>query len=359
MQKKTQGFFLIIIILLSILVATPKTFAVESTTSTTEHMIRERPLTNISLQEMINNAAPGEILQLPSITFTEVLTIDKPLHLRGEGPIQTVLQPTSAPNGYAIQITAEGVILSNLTIMNHADGLYTTALKITAENTTIEHCVFQHTPIGIAIWSSKNTITNCVFQDCTDEGIVLLGTPASACTNNTIASCLFIENCDGIELQYATYTQIVLCNFTRNTHAGIDAIESDNDDNIISECTFIDNSAFGLYLARSSQNLITKCSFTNDALMLVHSMQNTLHNSQIKNIHLLDESSLLLDQCINATTDHIITEQSTFEIRTHNQEQTHTSENVPIRRYHQILISLLSHLKTLQTFIAQFSTARM
>lgn len=359
MRKKTHRSLLTTIVLISILTVAPVAIAASSTISASEDKTQEIHYENISIQERINNAEPGDTLQIPSGTYTEILTINKPLHITGDGLTQTILSPASSPNGYAIQITAEGVILSNLEIMNHAEGLYTTGVKISAKNTTIEHCMFHDTPIGIAIWSGQNTISQCVFQGCDDEGIVLLGTSAIACTNNTITSCIFSENCDGIELQYATHNQINSCSFFRNTHAGIDAIESNNNNNIISECTFTDNDAFGLYLARSSQNLITQCSFSNDALTLVHATQNTLEKSQINNIHLLDESSLLLDQCIDATTENIISEQSTFEIKTNHSEQLLLEEKTHIPRYHSILIYILSRLKTLKTFYEQLSQARM
>jgi parallel beta-helix repeat protein len=308
---------------------------------------------------MINQAEPGATIQLPSGICTEVLTIDKPLCIRGEGTMRTVLNPISPTNGYAIQITAEDVRLSNLEIMNQAAGLYTTGVKISASNTTIENCSFHDTPIGIAVWSAQNTFSHCVFQGCDDEGIVLLGTSTLACTDNTITSCLFSENCDGIELQHATHNQINSCSFIRNTHAGIDGIESNNNNNIISECTFTDNNAFGLYLAKSSDNLIAQCTFSDDTLTLVHATQNTLYKSQIKNIHLLNDSSLHINQCIDTTTENIISEQSTFEIQTNHSRQSSLEEKIYQVRYHPILSYILSHLKTLQKFYEQFSQTQM
>jgi parallel beta-helix repeat protein len=360
MHRKTWMGLLTSFILLSILIIASNASGESFTSSGSNQQISDNVyLANTSLQEMINQAEPGETILLPNSTYTEVLIINKPIHIIGDETTPTILNPTSSTNGYAIQITAEGVTLSNLDIMNQAEGLYTTGVKISASNTTIESCSFHDTPIGIAIWSAHNTISHCVFQGCDDEGIVLLSTSTLACTDNTIISCLFSENCDGIELQYATHNQINSCSFIRNTHAGIDAIESNNDNNIISKCTFTGNGAFALYLARSSQNLITQCSFSDDTVTLVHAMQNTLYKSQIKNIHLLDDSALLINQCLDTTTENIISEQSTFEIRTNHLEQSLLEEKTHTARYHSILIYILSHLKTLKTFYEQLSQARM
>ncbi|MCX6663690.1 MAG: hypothetical protein NTZ75_05515, partial [Euryarchaeota archaeon] len=62
-----------------------------------------------TIQDAINSAQPNSTIQLPAGTFTEILTINKPLHLKGDGISRTILSPTSANNGYAIRIIAKGV----------------------------------------------------------------------------------------------------------------------------------------------------------------------------------------------------------------------------------------------------------
>ena len=332
----------------------------EETKITSPHQIQtDNQNIDITIQALIDSAEPGTTIQLPSGAFQEILTITKPLSIVGNTTRQTVINPTSSPNGYAIHITAEGVTLGNLEIINQATGLYTTGMKISADHTTIEHSTFHDTPIGIALWSSQNTISDCVFYNCSDEGIVLLGAQNNPCTDNTITSSRFTNNCDGIELQYATFNHITTCHFTSNTHAGIDAIESDNNHNTIATCTFTDNHAFGLYLADSTQNLITHCSFTTNTLALIHSPENTLIKTQIQHIRLLDDSSLILDQCNDSSGEKISSDHSSFEIRTNPQVQTLAGETTHTARYHLILVQLLSYLKTLKTFAEQLTKARM
>lgn len=228
------------------------------------------------IQEMINSAQPNTTLTISPGIYTEILTINTPLHLQGEGPGETILRLASAPNEYAIVILAQGVTLSNLTIINQGPGLYTAGVKVKAANTTIHDCIFTDTPIGIALWNSNTTISGCTFINCDDEGVALLGTTTSGCTNTNITSCVFQTNCDGIELQRATNTRVPNCSFTNNTHAGIDAIESDNHNTTISFCTFTDNQAFGVYISRSSHTKISQCSFSDDALTFVQASDSTL-----------------------------------------------------------------------------------
>ncbi len=312
-----------------------------------------------TIQDAINNALPNSTILLPAGTFTEILTINKPLHLKGEGATRTLLSPTSANNGYAIRIIAKGVTLSDLDITNKGPGLYTTCVKISASNTTIQNCTFHDTPIGIAIWNSENTISGCKFSGCDDEGIVLLGTSTTACTNNTIISCNFYENCDGIELQYATDNTVEYCTFTQNTHAGIDAIESNNNNNIISHCKFTDNQAFGLYLAGSSYNLITQCSFSDDTVTFVQASDNTLLRTQVAHINLMEDSSLLIEQCEDIIPSNIISQQSSFEIRTDQSEQISQEKNSHTTVYHPLLLSLLSRFKILKSLYEQLRQSRM
>jgi parallel beta-helix repeat protein len=107
------------------------------------------------------------------------------------------------------------------------------------------------TPIGIALWSSQNTITRCTFSGCDDEGIVLLGTETNPCSNNTITSCLFHSQLRRHRTATRTHNLITNCTFIQNTHAGIDAIQAGNT-TTSSTLHFIDNAAFGLYLSHSS-----------------------------------------------------------------------------------------------------------
>jgi parallel beta-helix repeat protein len=314
---------------------------------------------NTTIQDAINHAKPGATLKLPAGVYTEVLTINKPIHLKGEGSTQTILSTTSPNNGYAIRITAEGVTLSGLDISNQGPGIYTTCVKISASSTTIQNCSFHATPIGIAIWNSTNTISGCDFIGCDDEGIVLLGTTKTPCSNNTITSCTFHENCDGIELQSARDNLIAFCTFTHNTHAGIDAIESNNNNNIISHCEFNNNQGFGLYLTGSTNNLITQCTFSDDTITFVQASENTLQKSQAANIHLMEDSSLLIEQCEDIVPSAIISQQSSYEILADQSNQPSQKSYTQEMVQHPFLIALLSRFKILKSLYDYLHQSRM
>jgi parallel beta-helix repeat protein len=355
MQQTTmirRGMILTIHLISISTLFSPMTLAESIASNTVQNLPAsiEIPLAHDSIQEAIAQAPPGSTLQLSAGTYTEILSIDKPLHIRGMGPSDTILSVNSSYNGYAIRITTEGVTIHGLTIINQGDGLYTTGIKVCADQTTIQDCSFHDTPIGIAVWNSTNTITQCTFEGCDDEGIVLLGTSTIPCSYNTIASCTFLENCDGIELQHATHNNITSCTFSKNTHAGIDAIISNNTHNTISQCTFSHNQGFGMFLAGSYQNLITHCSFSDDTISFVHASDNTIMYTQVRHIHLIDDSSVCITQCTDVEESTIMTQASSYEIITGQPDQS-LQQRMPQRVLHyKFLVVVLSQMKILLSF---------
>jgi len=217
-----------------------------------------------SIQAAINIAPEKTTIYVKSGTYHEILDIKKEIFLIGQDEENTFINPISEKNKYAVRLGAPGIKIKKLTIINGAPGLYTTGIKIVNNNIKIENCNMYSTPIGIAIWSSENIIKNCIFSNCNDEGIVLIGSKYSKCTNNEIINCSFYQNCDGIELQYSSYNLIKNCTFNNNTHSGIDAIGSSNDYNYISNCIIKDNQVHGIYLSKSSNNIIKNCTIYNN-----------------------------------------------------------------------------------------------
>ena len=117
-----------------------------------------------SIQQALDDAQPGTLIIVYPGIYTETLEIRKSVCLQGDDSSQTIINPVSKRNGYAIYIGAENVELSGFTIQNNGPGLYTTGIKITAPKTTISDCNIYDTPVGIALWSSQNKILDCNFK---------------------------------------------------------------------------------------------------------------------------------------------------------------------------------------------------
>lgn len=217
-----------------------------------------------SIQKAIDSALSGTTIYVKKGQYPEILTIKKPINLIGESKENTIINPTSQKNKYAVLIDSSNVLIKNFNIYNKASGLYTSAIRITKPNNQIENCNIHDTPIGITIWSSNNKISNITFQGCKDEGIALIGSNYFKCEKNIITNCVFYNNCDGIELQYSSSNTITNCEFYNNTHTGIDAIASSNNKNIISNCKIYNNTVHGIYISASYDNQIINCEVYNN-----------------------------------------------------------------------------------------------
>lgn len=294
-----------------------------------------------SIQEAIDHASTGSKIYIRKGTYYEIIDVNKYVKLVGEDKEKTIISPTSSKNSYAIQIRKPNVEIKDLSISNKGPGIYTTGLKIIASNTIVDNCLFYDNPVGIACWSSNNQILNSNFYECKDEGIVFLGSKNNICNKNTVKNCVFYDNCDGIELQYSSYNVIKNCKFYDNFHAGIDAIGKENNENIISDCKFYNNEAYGIYISRSSDNLILDC--TVDSITTKDS-ENTVENSEVDNILLYDNSKLNIKNCKNIQTSNIRSLYSSYELTNENTQNTGEKQNFR-NRFIQRIFALLSDLK--------------
>lgn len=237
-----------------------------------------------SVQEAINHAKSGWTIYIKNGEYPEVIEIKKTIQLVGEDKDSTLINPISEENRYAVYVGASGVKIKNVGITNGAPGIYSQGIKISSKNTVIDNCKIFNTPVGIAVWTGENSIYNSTFYGCKDEGIALLGSSKKPCNNNIISNCIFYDNCDGIELQHSSYNQIINCKFYNNMHTGINAIASNNNGNIISNCEIFNNRVHGIYLSSSNENKIVDCVITNnvdgDIVMNRYSENNEIIESQ-------------------------------------------------------------------------------
>jgi len=234
-----------------------------------------------TIQEAVNNAQEGSTIYVKKGEYKEVIMIKKSLNLVGEDKDSTLINPISEKNKYAICLGVPKIKLNSFSIKNGAPGLYSSGIRVISSNNEIYNCNIFDTPVGIVIWSSENKIDGCYFWGCQDEGIAFIGTDYSACNNNIISNCIFRDNCDGIELQYSSNNTILNCDFYNNSHTGIDAIASSNNDNIIMNCRIHDNKVHGIYFSSSSENTIKDC------LIFNNDNGNVIDNKESKNNQLI------------------------------------------------------------------------
>ena len=262
----------------------------------------------ISIQDAINNAQDGFTIYVRSGKYSEIIEVKKQVHLIGENKVNTFINPISAKNKYAVRLGAPGVIFEGFDVTNGAPGLYTSGIRITSAGIEVNNCNIHDVPVGIVIWTSDNTINNSNLWSCKDEGIALIGSSYSECSNNKITDCIFYDNCDGIELQYSSKNTISNCEIYDNTHTGIDAIASSNDNNKIEDCKIYDNEVHVIYFSSSSNNQIIDCQLSGNDDGDIKNNKNSNNNQVLsKNIDIYSsyENSFSIKEIINNLIERI------------------------------------------------------
>ncbi|MCK5459179.1 MAG: right-handed parallel beta-helix repeat-containing protein, partial [Thermoplasmatales archaeon] len=182
-----------------------------------------------------------------------------------------------------------------------------------------------------------------------DEGIAFLGSSSNQCNNNIVTDCEFYDNCDGIELQYSSNNVISNCKFYDNTHAGIDAIGSSNNNNVISGCDLSNNKAFGIFFSRSTDNTISKCTFSENKIMATASKNIKVENCKLDGIYLKDKSSMTIEDCGDVLESKIKTVDSDYVLS--SVEEIKTRFDSLQERKDTIKNSIFLRIMTILSFI--------
>ena len=267
-----------------------------------------------TIKAALDAAPDGAIISLDEGTYREILDITTSVTIQGKDPVTTIISVCSSPNSYAMRIKAPQVTIQSLSFINTGDGLYTTGIKVSGPSITIKDCIFSDTPIGIALWTSSNTIEGCTFQRCEDEGIAFLGSASRSCTDNIVRDCVFHKNGDGIELQYASDNVITGCEFVANTHAGIDAIGDDNTNNRITYCRFSQNEGYGLYLYGADETQIDHCDLPEEQVMVVHSQEAVISYSEVNSLDIREGATVSIEECSSLAETQIKAVSSEYSI---------------------------------------------
>jgi parallel beta-helix repeat protein len=179
------------------------------------------------IQDAIEEANNNDTVYVYNGTYSENITINKSINLRGENKNNTIIY--SEKNEY-IFIKTNFINITEFTIIN-----------------------------GIIIDGSYNMITkNIFFGNVTEigSGIRIKG-------NNNIISKNSISNFDsGIYTLNSNYNNIIQNEITNSSFSGIALYERSKENKIINNT--IDNNNYGIYIHYSPENIITGNIISND-----------------------------------------------------------------------------------------------
>lgn len=173
-----------------------------------------------SIQDAINNANPGDVIEVCSGTYYENVVVNKPVILRGvdTGGGKPVVDASRIGN--AITITADGVAVDGFVVKN--SGKYYSGIWIESDNTTISNNNISDNWFGIwVIYSSYNTIYNNTIEN-NGDGIDLMDDSSNNIVyNNRISKNnwvgIYLSGCQSnktsLHLLSLYYCYILYCNW--------------------------------------------------------------------------------------------------------------------------------------------------
>ena len=235
-----------------------------------------------TIQEAINAANPGDIINVRVGAYYEHLNVNKPLTLIGESRESTIIDG-SGENQTIIEITASNVVISRFTVQNcsRAAGTSYAGIKVSGYACNITHNIVTKSKIGIFVISKGSRIADNVVEN-NGQGIVLYSSSEVAVEANNVSA-----NTVGISLALS-FNNMIMGNRALNSSTGGHGItlSSDSFNNTIRANELMDN-YHGMWLSSSSNNSILENIIANNKLLgieLANSSDNVFyHNNFINN----------------------------------------------------------------------------
>jgi parallel beta-helix repeat protein len=249
----------------------------------------------LTLQQLINNASPGDTVYLPNSIYYETITINKPVKLIGEDKKSTIIDGNYEET--IIHIKADDVTITNLTVRNSGGHLYNSGIKIQSKNNLINNCIIYRTKTGIYLNNAENNvISNCFFHT-NGDGIYFKGT-----SKNMIENCQFSHNAFGMRLHDSDNLKINNCYVHTN---GIGIYGKDSEDFEVTHCSVSDNThdGGGIWLFNCKNSYIYDCNICHngEGIRLDNSESNisycNFHWNMYRTIRVKNSENTVISNC--------------------------------------------------------------
>ena len=163
-----------------------------------------------SIQEAINDAEDGFVIQVPAGIYSEHVTINKSISLIGENIQTTIIDGNNG--GTVVQILAHNVSISGFTIRYSGWGWTNNGIYVySADNCEIKNNYLFVNCHNIRLNYSRGSRVMGNIIDGNGYGIRFLNSENCLATDNRISNCI-----GGIHLEYATNCTVQRNYFTQN-----------------------------------------------------------------------------------------------------------------------------------------------
>lgn len=230
-----------------------------------------------SIQQAINDAMPNTTLLVGSGTYTENLSVNKPLELVGENRSTTAISASANESERStVVINASNVQMREFTIRssNGSSSLGSVTIRIARpyDNNTISDNRLSSDCSGIEIFNSTSNTIEWNDIESARQGIVLDSALDNNISNNRIAS-----NFHGLEVRDST-SNTIFGNCIENNTVGILVDSSSNNDLHNNNIT---GNTYGMIFTNSTGNTARENNVANNAIGIYLTISN--HNTIIEN----------------------------------------------------------------------------
>jgi parallel beta-helix repeat protein len=251
-----------------------------------------------TIQEAVDNATDGDIIEVDAGIYYEHVFINKSITLQGANAATTIIDGTS--NGTVLTLEASSIDIAGFTIRNAGtgyNGIASERDKSTNDYHTIINNIIMTSQYGVhLLYSDRNTLANNTFLDNFISGIYFNSADRNDITGNTISKSPY-----GMRLLYSTLNTIT-DNMISQTHYGIYVSDSSTNNNINQNT--VSGQTAGIYV-RSDNNIVDHNTVTDSAygIYFFNCKQGTIsYNTLTNNSYGIRAFMLTL-----TTTDHTIT----------------------------------------------------
>lgn len=209
------------------------------TPSAADPAIIRVPAVYPTIQEAINAAKEGDIVQVAAGTYYENVVVNKSLTLIGENRSTTVIDGNWT--GPVLNVTADNVEIAGFTIQN--GGMYGGGIYISSSGNIIRNNIVSNNTLGIYLHSSSgNTISDNTISPYWAGGIFLENSDGNTIKDNKVyANALYPElGTGGIVLTNSQFNVISGNTIWNNGYHGI-FLDWDSSRNTISDNTILNN----------------------------------------------------------------------------------------------------------------------
>lgn len=232
--------------------------------------------TDGSIQEALDLAMPGDVVQVPSGLYHQTIAVTKAVVLRGvdDGGGRPVIDAGGRASG--IVLRGAGCTVEGLAVINSGSSELDAGIKVAAANVTLRQVWITQNRRGIMVQSAEG----CKVLGCritgNENGIFLYQARASE-----ISDCVISRNSDGVTIWESEEGTLSRNRVNENQRYGIYLVSSTKNYLV---GNVAENNSAGLYLVNSPGNAVLDNRFGNNTdrgVYLQKSGQNVFKLNQI------------------------------------------------------------------------------